>query len=589
MSPDYGPPVPIRVVNGVAEALPMLPEWESARPMRELADGTILGQAWDETTYAAIPVRWVDGQPEAISAPRDSRTLSVSAINSLGHIAMYDFMAYEGGWIWDGEGWSQPDGLAALNGEVRGLNANGDFVGRSWNSWEPIIGVDGEVYEARELFEVPGDIREFHLLALNDHGVAAGLAHTDARPWAFVLNPVPTPATLALLGFGGLLASRRKRAAVVAAVVLAPGLASARQPPRYFVDVIGLHGSGGLWPNAIADDGRVVGGFNGGPAVWQDGVVEPLHCPAGADRCFAGYISEAGVLGNAYFENAHRPVVWVDGEPEVLEVFGDYAFGLAIGSAGHVVGIARLPPPEDNSRKMFRWYQGEAVELGSLGGAGYARGVNGLGHVVGESGTRGVVTHAFIWIDGGMTDLGMLPDLSHALAIAINDDDTVVGTCYSYGWGLDTPFVWEDGVIAALPTMGEYGTAKSINNDGVIVGTLIPDSIDAYGVAWIDEEVYRLDEHLVTDSSWHITEARDLNNPGQILAIASLDGERYGLLLTPACPADFNLDRLVDTRDVVAFLGAWAAGDAGADFDNNGTVDSRDVTAFLGAWASGCG
>lgn len=588
MDPAWGGPTPIRVQNGIVEELPILSGWQGAYAMRELADGTILGFA-ATGEYTISPVRWVDGQPEVLPRPNDSTFLFVTTSGWGGHIAMYDVIENEGSWIWDGQEWSQPDGIADLNGYIQGLNSYGNFVADSWNLSEPLLGIDGNIYLVNNLVDLPSDIRNYHLLALNDHGVAAGLAHTDARPWAIVLNPVPTPATLALLGCGGLLACRRKRGAVVAAVVLAPGLASASQPPRYFVDVIGLHGSGG-WYNAIADDGRVVGAFEYESGVWLDGQVEFLPPPVGADNYGALDISDAGVMGYAFFEYETKPVVWVDGEPIVLEVFGGSAWGLAISNAGHVVGGGSFLPPESTSRRPFRWYEGEAIDLGSLGRvAGKAFGVNTHGHVVGRSSTRGRVTHAFFWADGVMEDLGMLPDMSHAIANAINDDDTVVGTCYSYGWGLDTPFVWEGGVMAALPTLGEYGLAKAINNDGVIVGTLIPDSIDAYGVVWIDDEVYRLDEHLVTNAAWRITEARDLNNPGQILAFASLDGERYGLLLTPACPADFNLDRLVDTRDVVAFLGAWAAGDAGADFDNNGTVDSRDVTAFLGAWASGCG
>ena len=54
------------------------------------------------------------------------------------------------------------------------------------------------------------------------------------------------------------------------------------------------------------------------------------------------------------------------------------------------------------------------------------------------------------------------------------------------------------------------------------------------------------------------------------------------------CPADFNADGTLDTRDFVAFLNAWAAGDPAADFDGNGVLDTRDFIAYLGAWAAGC-
>ncbi len=54
------------------------------------------------------------------------------------------------------------------------------------------------------------------------------------------------------------------------------------------------------------------------------------------------------------------------------------------------------------------------------------------------------------------------------------------------------------------------------------------------------------------------------------------------------CPADFNGDGTVNTLDVLAFLSAWAAGDASADFNDDGNIDTLDVLAFLNAWNAGC-
>jgi hypothetical protein len=54
------------------------------------------------------------------------------------------------------------------------------------------------------------------------------------------------------------------------------------------------------------------------------------------------------------------------------------------------------------------------------------------------------------------------------------------------------------------------------------------------------------------------------------------------------CAADFNGDGVVDTRDFVAFLNSWAAGNEDADFDGNGVIDIRDFIVFLGVWSVGC-
>lgn len=54
------------------------------------------------------------------------------------------------------------------------------------------------------------------------------------------------------------------------------------------------------------------------------------------------------------------------------------------------------------------------------------------------------------------------------------------------------------------------------------------------------------------------------------------------------CPADFNDDGSVDTRDVLEFLNAWSDGVPGADFNGDGAINTIDVLQFLNAWTHGC-
>ncbi|MCC7387957.1 MAG: VCBS repeat-containing protein [Phycisphaerales bacterium] len=87
----------------------------------------------------------------------------------------------------------------------------------------------------------------------------------------------------------------------------------------------------------------------------------------------------------------------------------------------------------------------------------------------------------------------------------------------------------------------------------------------------------------------------DADGQGEVAAAVShTDYPSLGavLLLEPRapdpCPADFNQDGAVNTIDVIAFLGAWSAGDPSADVNHDGLVNTQDVIAFLGAWAAGC-
>ncbi len=62
------------------------------------------------------------------------------------------------------------------------------------------------------------------------------------------------------------------------------------------------------------------------------------------------------------------------------------------------------------------------------------------------------------------------------------------------------------------------------------------------------------------------------------------------------CRANFNADEQVDTRDLLAFLNAWAVERAyncaifecSSDFNGDGNIDSLDVLGFLNAWSRGC-
>ena len=75
---------------------------------------------------------------------------------------------------------------------------------------------------------------------------------------------------------------------------------------------------------------------------------------------------------------------------------------------------------------------------------------------------------------------------------------------------------------------------------------------------------------------------------GEFSQIAGVPSEGIARFGCASCPADFNHDGTLDTRDFIAFLASWAAGDHAADFDANGTLDTRDFIAYLGAWAAGC-
>lgn len=193
---------------------------------------------------------------------------------------------------------------------------------------------------------------------------------------------------------------------------------------------------------------------------------------------------------------------------------------ICIGAIAVVLPISpRLAAQEQQG--MGQQIQYSVVNLGTLGGSasnGYG-GVNDRGWVTGDANLAGDQNeHAFLWRDGVMTDLGTLGGPNSSVGIPVKDvkglivggaqTDTVDplgefwGAAYfctsvnCAGWqNLQRGFLWRNGVMAALPTLGgNNNSAFGVNNRGQVVGmaetatqdpTCIPPQIlDFEAVIW---------------------------------------------------------------------------------------------------------
>ena len=79
-----------------------------------------------------------------------------------------------------------------------------------------------------------------------------------------------------------------------------------------------------------------------------------------------------------------------------------------------------------------------------------------------------------------------------------------------------------------------------------------------------------------------------LDDAGRVGFALSFTDNTFGAFVTTigyTSPADFNGDGIVDTRDFVAFLDAWATLDPAADLDLNGEINTSDFVAFLNFWS----
>lgn len=148
------------------------------------------------------------------------------------------------------------------------------------------------------------------------------------------------------------------------------------------------------------------------------------------------------------------------------------------------------------------------IDLGTFGTVQSAEAfdVNDAGQVVGRASNR-----AFLWQNGTKTD----PDTYESFYRA---------------------FIYENGVMTALPVPSWEAYAGDINDAGVVVGTLRAGGgvSNYHGWVYVDGVVTNLNTLIPAGSGLHIAYANAINNAGQIAATAFDDRGRYhAVLLTP--------------------------------------------------------
>ncbi|HEY0794127.1 MAG TPA: hypothetical protein VGD78_23905 [Chthoniobacterales bacterium] len=152
-----------------------------------------------------------------------------------------------------------------------------------------------------------------------------------------------------------------------------------------------------------------------------------------------------------------------------------WSFANAINAKGQVAGDSATSPGGEDSHPFLR--EGSALfDLGTLDSEpyGYANSLNRWGAVVGACDTPlppyPPKQNAFLYQNGRMQALPLLPGGAWSSASAINDWGQVVGYCSVPG-NSEHAFLYQGGHIRDLGTLGgSYSAANGINVRGEIVG-----------------------------------------------------------------------------------------------------------------------
>jgi len=291
---------------------------------------------------------------------------------------------------------------------------------------------------------------------------------------------------------------------------------------------------------------------------WKRGVLTDLGTLPGGANSFALWINERGlILGLSETGVIDPPtgvpeqvaVLWKDGEIKNLGTLegGSFSFPNAMNNRGQVVGVAQNTIPDPFSllglrtqSRAFLWQEGVMLDLGDLGGPdSWAASINAHGAVAGWSFTdsspnpaTGVpTTHPFLWQDGTMHDLGTLAGGTYAVVgslqspgagASLNNRGQVIGTSNLAGDLIHHPFLWDDGALTDLGTLGgNIGEAWWINNEGEIVGRAdLPGSQVHHAFLWKDGKMIDLGAAPGQPCSTAI----DINSRGQIIIDTGICG-----------------------------------------------------------------
>jgi probable HAF family extracellular repeat protein len=328
---------------------------------------------------------------------------------------------------------------------------------------------------------------------------------------------------------------------------------AAQAAPLYTVATVGNFGGLTSQANGLNNSGQVIGyaytsGGHINAYLSMDGKAASLHPadPKATDSAANG-VNDSGVAaGWVGYEGAGtRAAVFSNGSVQVLGTLGgDYSTAYGINAGGQVVGSADLGNGERHA--FVTQAGGGLLDLGTLG-----TGANSVADAIND---HGIVTgytdidafggyRAFVYANGMMRALDTLGG-SFAEGYAINNAGMVAGYSGTAGDQASHAFLYANGVVQDLGGLGGWDSyATGINEAGDVVGTGNDASGNYHAFLYSGGSLQDLNDLIDSSLGWNLDYAGDINDKGQIAAHGcKATGECADLLLSLADTGGGNPD-----------------------------------------------
>lgn len=304
-----------------------------------------------------------------------------------------------------------------------------------------------------------------------------------------------------------------------------------------------LHGAGLTGPNSAANWVNV----------WAQvaGLAETFEAN-GEDFCGYGdylvclpFLSQLGLFG----QTSRLPTLGgTNGAATTIN-----NLGLIGGYAENTTPDSACPAPQKYEFKPLLWINGNAHELATVSGdlEGVLLAVNDKGQAAGASGicapyngfTGGYIQplHAIFWdADGTPQEIAGLGGKGTFLGIVgknLNNQGQVVGWSDLPGDKNFRAFVWSNGHIEELGVLpgGVNSVGLAISDAGVVIGASIDAEFNPTAFIWQNGVMTELNALIPADSPLYLQTACSINSLGQITGFAynKSNGETHGYMLTP--------------------------------------------------------